>query len=83
MTFIGTLVASDGTWAGCPKHRLAVAPDGEPGLHLLCAGYKKFFRHIRKYLRAMTTLIENDLPVSTVMQAVDGPLMISRTTKTP
>ena len=50
----------------------------KPGLHYLCAGYKKFFRHIRKYLRAMTTLIENDLPVSAVMRAVDGPLVISR-----
>jgi len=65
-------------WGGCPKHRFAVTPDGEPGLHYLCAGYKKFFRHIRKYLRAMTTLIENDLPVSAVMRAVDGPLIISR-----
>jgi uncharacterized protein len=65
-------------WGGCPKHRFATTPDGEPGLHYLCAGYKKFFRHIRKYLRAMTTLIENDLPVSTVMQAVDGPLIITK-----
>jgi uncharacterized protein len=70
-------------WGGCPKHRFATTPDGEPGLHYLCAGYKKFFRHIRKYLRAITTLLENDLPVSAVMRAVDGPLVISRTTKTP
>ena len=70
-------------WGGCPKHRFATTPDGEPGLHYLCAGYKKFFRHIRKYLRAMTTLLENDLPVSAVMRAVDGPLIISRTTKAP
>lgn len=66
-------------WGGCPKHRFAVTPDGEPGLHYLCAGYKKFFRHIRKYLRAMGTLIDNDLPVSAVMQAIDGPLIITRT----
>ncbi len=65
-------------WGGCPKHRFAVTPDGEPGLHYLCAGYKKFFRHIRKYLRAMTTLIENDLPVAAIMQAVDGPLIVTR-----
>lgn len=56
----------------------ATTPDGEPGLHYLCVGYKKFFRHIRKYLRAMGTLIENDLPVSAVMQAIDGPLIITR-----
>jgi uncharacterized protein len=65
-------------WGGCPKHRFATTPDGEPGLHYLCAGYKKFFRHIRKYLRPMATLLENDLPVSLVMKAVDGPLMVTR-----
>jgi uncharacterized protein len=65
-------------WGGCPKHRFATTPDGEPGLHYLCAGYKKFFLHIRKYLRAMSTLLENDLPLSYVMQAVKGPLIISK-----
>jgi uncharacterized protein len=63
---------------GCPKHRFATAPSGEPGLHYLCAGYKQFFLHIRKYLQAMATLLENDLPVSHVMQAVKGPLVIRR-----
>ncbi len=65
-------------WGGCPKHRFAVSPHGEPGLHYLCAGYKKFFRHIRKYLRAMATLLENDLPVSYVMDAVKGPLIVKK-----
>ncbi len=66
-------------WGGCPKHRFATTPDGEHGLHYLCAGYKKFFMHIRKYLRAMGTLIENDLPVSLVMDAAKGPLVVRRT----
>ena len=65
-------------WGGCPKHRFATTPDGEHGLHYLCAGYKKFFLHIRKYLRAMGTLIENDLPVSLVMDAIKGPLVVRR-----
>lgn len=69
-------------WGGCPKHRFALTPDGEPGLHYLCAGYKKFFRHIRKYLRAMATLLENGLPASHVMQAIKGPLFIAKTGKT-
>jgi uncharacterized protein len=67
-------------WGGCPKHRFARTPDGEPGLHYLCPGYKKFFRHIRKYLRGMATLLENDLPVSYVMEAVKGPLIIRKDT---
>lgn len=63
-------------WGGCPKHRFATSPEGEPGLHYLCDGYKKFFRHIRRYMRAMGTLLENELPVSYVMEAVKGPLII-------
>jgi len=65
-------------WGGCPKHRFTVSPEGEPGLHYLCAGYKKFFRHIRKYQRAMSTLLENGLPASYVMEAVKGPLIIRK-----
>jgi len=61
---------------GCPKHRFARTYYNEPGLHYLCAGYKKFFLHIRKYLRAMTQLLENGLPASYVMDAVKGPLVI-------
>ena len=65
-------------WGGCPKHRFTISPPGEPGLHYLCAGYKKFFLHIRKYLRVMTTLLEHGLPVSHVMEAIKGPLVIRR-----
>lgn len=61
---------------GCPKQRFQMSPQGEPGLHYLCDGYKKFFVHIRKYLRAMATLLENGLSASLVMQAVKGPLVI-------
>jgi uncharacterized protein len=63
---------------GCPKHRFLETCQGEPGLQYLCAGYKKFFRHIRKYLRVMATLLENGLPPSYVMDAVKGPLVIKR-----
>ena len=61
---------------GCPKHRFLKSPPGEPGLHYLCAGYRKFFLHIRKYLKAITTLLKNGLPASHVMDAVKGPLVI-------
>ncbi len=63
---------------GCPKHRFLNTCHSEPGLHYLCAGYRKFFHHIRKYLRVMTTLLEHGLPVSHVMEAVKGPLAIIR-----
>ncbi len=63
---------------GCPKHRFMETCHSEPGLHYLCPGYKKFFRHIRKYLRVMTTLLENGLPPSYVMDALKGPLVIKR-----
>jgi uncharacterized protein len=61
---------------GCPKHRFTQSHYGEPGLHYLCTGYNKFFLHIRKHLRGMTTLLEHGLPVSEVMKAVNGPLLI-------
>ncbi len=65
-------------WGGCPKHRFATSPYGEPGLHYLCAGYKKFFMYIRKYQRVMTTLVENGLPASRVMDVIKAPIMIVR-----
>jgi uncharacterized protein len=63
---------------GCPKHRFEITYYDEPGLQYLCAGYKKFFLHIRKYLRAMSTLLENGLPASRVMEAIKGPLVIRK-----
>jgi uncharacterized protein len=64
-------------WGGCPKHRFATSPYGEPGLHYLCAGYKKFFMHVRKYLRPIAQLLEHGLPASMIMRAFDGPLVIA------
>ncbi len=63
-------------WGGCPKHRFIRSPYGEPGLHYMCAGYKKFFLHIRKYLHAMTVLLENGLPASNIMQAVHNRILV-------
>ncbi len=67
------LVACQG---GCPKHRFAQSHYGESGLHYLCPGYNKFFRHIRKYLHAMATLLGHGMPVTEVMKAIDGPLLV-------
>jgi len=63
-------------WGGCPKHRFATSLYGEPGLHYLCAGYKKFFLHIRRYLRPLAQLVQHDVPASVIMQAFDGPLIV-------
>ncbi len=32
----------------CPKNRLVRTADGQPGLNYLCAGWKRFYSHIRK-----------------------------------
>jgi len=34
-------------------------------------------------MRAMTMLMENDLPVSLVMKAIDGPLIVPRKSPGP
>ena len=63
-------------WGGCPKHRFAASPYGEPGLHYLCPGYRKFFRHVRKYLRPLAQLLKHGQPASLIMEAFKGPLVI-------
>lgn len=63
---------------GCPKHRFATTYYDEPGLHYLCEGYRKFFLHIRKYCHVMAQLLENGIPVSRIMDAMKGPLVIRR-----
>jgi uncharacterized protein len=42
---------------GCPKDRFDTTPDGEPGLHHLCAGYKAFFGHVDAPMRHMADLL--------------------------
>jgi uncharacterized protein len=44
----------------CPKNRFITAPDGEPGLNYLCAGYKMFFRHCRPFVDAVARTFEKD-----------------------
>jgi uncharacterized protein len=42
---------------GCPKDRFTTTPDGEPGLHYLCAGYQRFFRHVDEPMQVMADLL--------------------------
>lgn len=60
----------------CPKHRFLLTDEGEPGLNYLCAGYKKYFRHIHPYMKVMVQLIEYGQPVSKVMDVLKGPLVV-------
>jgi uncharacterized protein len=64
-------------YGGCPKHRFSKTYYDEPGLHYLCEGYKKYFLHIRKYLKAITQLLENGYPASHIMEACKGPLVLN------
>lgn len=54
----------------CPKHRFLTTPDGEPGLNYLCAGYKKFFRHVDPLMRAMADLVGHGRPAAEVMRMI-------------
>ncbi len=51
----------------CPKNRLGQASGGEEGLNYLCAGYKKFFRHIDPYMRFMAGELAAGRPPANVM----------------
>jgi uncharacterized protein len=55
----------------CPKHRFLRTPDGEPGLNYLCAAYKRFFKHVAPYMKAMTDLLRAERAPAEVMRMVD------------
>ncbi len=41
----------------CPKNRILLTPDGEPGLNWLCAGLKAFFAHTERPMRLMAEIL--------------------------
>ena len=51
----------------CPRNRFARAPDGEPGLNYLCAGYMTFFRHVDPAMRTMASLLRNGRHADEIM----------------
>lgn len=51
----------------CPKHRFSKTPDGEDGLNYLCAGYKKYFKHVDPYMKFMANELKNNRPPSNIM----------------
>jgi uncharacterized protein len=56
----------------CPKHRFAVTPAGEPGLNYLCAGLKRFLRHIDPAMRTMAALVKAGRPAAEIMAPPAG-----------
>jgi uncharacterized protein len=43
----------------CPKNRLILSSDGEPGLNYLCKGYKYFFNHCLPFVEAISEAWKN------------------------
>ncbi len=52
----------------CPKHRFLRTPQGEPGLNYLCAGYKRFFKHISPAMATMAALLGNGRAPAEIMR---------------
>ncbi len=53
---------------GCPKQRFVAVAEAGPRLHYLCAGYKRFFRHIDPYMRFMAGELRAGRPPANVME---------------
>jgi len=53
---------------GCPKHRFARPPEGEPGLNYLCTGLKRFHHHVSPYMKQLADFIRKRIPVRNVME---------------
>ena len=51
----------------CPKNRILLAPDGEPGLNWLCEGLKLFFEHTDPYMRTMAELLAKNRDAADIM----------------
>jgi uncharacterized protein len=48
---------------GCPKDRIAKAPDGEAGLNCLCEAYRMFFLHARPELKRLAEHMKAGKPL--------------------
>jgi uncharacterized protein len=55
----------------CPKNRFILAPDGEPGLNYLCAGFKEFFHHASFPMKIMAGLIHRGREAKEVMEILE------------
>ncbi len=60
----------------CPKNRITQGSNNIENLNYLCAGYKMFYKHIGRYMKAMAKLIANGMPASRVMELSEGPIVV-------
>lgn len=51
----------------CPKNRFIETPDGESGLNYLCAGYRRFFNHVREPMEFMAAELRAGRAAANVM----------------
>jgi uncharacterized protein len=56
----------------CPKNRVLITPDGEPGLNWLCAGLKAFFEHTERPMKIMADLLRRGRYANEVMPVMAG-----------
>jgi uncharacterized protein len=54
---------------GCPRNRISLTPDGEPGLNYLCEGYRAFFMHIAPQMQFMARELAAARPPANIMIA--------------
>ena len=65
----------------CPKNRVLMTPDGEPGLNWLCSGLKAFYAHTERPMRIMADLLKRGRYADEIMQmlaAEASPMLIKR-----
>jgi uncharacterized protein len=55
---------------GCPKDRLALSSDGDPGHNYLCDGLYLFFTHTRPAMQTMARLLQGNKAPSDIMALV-------------
>jgi len=58
--------------ANVPSTASSLTPDGESGLNYLCAGYKRFFRHVGPYMKFMANELRHQRSPANVMAWVRG-----------
>jgi uncharacterized protein len=51
----------------CPKNRILLTPDGEPGLNWLCQGLKLFFAHTDRRMKMMAGLLQQERDAGDIM----------------